>query len=192
MTPGAEQRGGKLVYPRPAKNEERGGQRGVRLRKALQEEMMMPLPHQALVLVTDGRKSLFLRNNGDEKQIDLRTEAHDEREDFKDRELKTDAPGAIGQSAGYSGRVAYDEPDYHQLEEDNWVKDVADQLRTRALNNDFEALAIIAPPKALGVLRKELHKEVERRVVLTLNKEMTDRPIDQIEDLLVGEGAPPA
>jgi protein required for attachment to host cells len=152
----------------------------------------MPLPHQALVLVTDGRKSLFLRNHGDEKLIDLRTEAHDQREDRKDREIKTDAPGAIGQSAGYSGRVAYDEPDYHQQEEDRWVKDVADDLRARALRNDFDAIAIIAPPRALGVLRKELHKEVERRVVLTLNKEMTDRPIPQIEELLVGEGAPPA
>lgn len=152
----------------------------------------MPLPHQALVLVTDGRKSLFLRNHGDEQQIDLRTEAHDQREDRKDREIKTDAPGAIGQSAGYSGRVAYDEPDYHQQEEDRWVKDVAENLRARALRNDFEALAIIAPPKALGVLRKDLHKEVEKRIVVTLNKEMTDRPIPQIEDLLVGEGAPPA
>lgn len=152
----------------------------------------MPLPHHALVLVTDGRKSLFLRNHGDEKQIDLRTEAHDQREDRKDHEIKTDAPGSIGQSAGYSGRVAYDEPDYHQQEEDRWVKDVAEDLRARALRNDFEALAIIAPPKALGVLRKELHKEVEKRVVVTLNKEMTDRPIPQIEDLLVGEGAPPA
>ena len=152
----------------------------------------MALPHQALVLVTDGRKSLFLRNHGDEKQIDLRTEAHDEREDRKDSDIKTDAPGTIGQSAGYSGRVAYEETDFHQLEEDNWVRDVADQLRTRALNNDFDALAIIAPPKALGVLRKELHKEVEKRVVVTLNKEMTDRPVADIEDLLVGEGAPPA
>ena len=62
----------------------------------------------------------------------------------------------------------------------------------RALRNDFDALAIIAPPKALGVLRKELHKEVEKRIVLTLNKEMTDRPIPDIEELLVGEGAPPA
>lgn len=152
----------------------------------------MALPHQALVVVTDGRKMLFLRNHGDENQLDLRTEAHDERVDRKDSEIKTDAPGAIGQSAGYSGRVAYEETDFHQLEEDNWVKDVADQLRTRALNNDFDALAIVAPPKALGVLRKELHKEVERRVVATYNKEMTDRPISDIEDLLVGEGAPPA
>ena len=53
----------------------------------------MALPNQALVLVADGRKMLFLRNHGDENQIDLRTEAHDEREDRKDREIKTDAPG---------------------------------------------------------------------------------------------------
>jgi len=65
-------------------------------------------------------------------------------------------------------------------------------LKKRALRNDFDALAIIAPPKVLGVLRKELHKEVERRVVLTLNKEMTDRPISDIEELLAGEAAPPA
>jgi protein required for attachment to host cells len=152
----------------------------------------MSLPHQALVLVADGRKMLFLRNHGDENQIDLRTEAHEEREDRKDREIKTDAPGAIGQSAGYSGRVAYEETDFHQQEEDRWAKDAAEQLKKRALANDFDSLVLIAPPKILGVLRKELHKEVERRIVLTLNKEMTDRPIPDIEELLVGEAAPPA
>ena len=68
----------------------------------------------------------------------------------------------------------------------------AEKLKERALRNDYDALAIVAPPKALGVLRKELHKEVERRVVGTFNKEMTDRPIADIEDLLCGEGAPPA
>ena len=152
----------------------------------------MALPNQALVLVADGRKTLFLRNHGDENQIDLRTEAHDEREDRKDHEIKTDAPGAIGQSAGYSGRVVYEETDFHQQEEDLWVKDAADELRKRALRNDFEGLVIVAPPKALGVLRKALHKEVERRILLTINKEMTDRPIPEIEALLVGEAAPPA
>ena len=60
------------------------------------------------------------------------------------------------------------------------------------IGNDFDNLVIVAPPKALGVLRKALHKEVERRIVLTLNKEMTDRPIPDIEELLAGEAAPPA
>ena len=152
----------------------------------------MALPNQTLVLVADGRKMLFLRNHGDQNQIDLRTEAHDEREDRKDGDIETDAPGAIGQSAGYSGRVAYEETDFHQQEEDLWVRDAAEQLKKRALSNDFEDLVIVAPPKALGVLRKDLHKEVERRILFTCNKEMTDRPIPDIEQLLIGDANPPS
>ena len=149
----------------------------------------MPLPHDALVLVADGRKMLFFRNHGDENQIDLRTEAHDARTERKDREIKTDAPGTVKQSAGY-GRSTYEEPNFQQQEEDRWIKDAADELKTRVLRNDFEALAIVAPPKALGVLKKCLHKEVERRLVCTINKEMSGRPIPDIEALLNGHTAP--
>jgi protein required for attachment to host cells len=113
----------------------------------------------------------------------LRTEAHDEREDRKDRDIKTDAPGTAKQSAGY-GRSTYEEPDFHQQEEDRWVKDAADELKSRALRGDFDALAIIAPPKALGVLKKCLHSEVEKRLICTIDKEMTARPIPDIEALL--------
>jgi protein required for attachment to host cells len=146
----------------------------------------MPLPHNALVLVADGRKMLFFRNRGDENQIDLRTEAHDQREDRKDRDYHTDAPGTQGQRWG-DGRPAMEETDWHQLEEDRWIKDAADELKKRALRNDFDALAIVAPPKALGFLKKCLHKEVERRIVCTVNKEMSGRPIPDIEALLVSE-----
>ena len=149
----------------------------------------MPLPNNALVLVADGRKMLFFRNHGDENQIDLRTESHDARKDRKDREIKTDAPGTTKQSAGY-GRSTYEEPDFQQQEEDRWIKDAAEELKKRVLRNDFDALAIVAPPKALGVLRKELHKEVERRVVCTINKEMSGRPIPDIEALLTSETSP--
>jgi protein required for attachment to host cells len=146
----------------------------------------MALPNNALVLVADGRKMLFFRNHGDENQIDLRTEAHDEREDRKDSEIKTDSPGAIHQSAGY-GRSTYEETDFHQQEEDRWIKDAAEELKERVLRNDFDALAIVAPPKALGVLRKELHKEVEKRLLFTVNKQMSGRPVPDIEALLASE-----
>jgi protein required for attachment to host cells len=119
----------------------------------------MALPHQALVFVTDGRKMLFLRNHGDENQLDLRTEAHDEREDRKDHEIKTDAPGTSKQSFGF-GAPALDEPDFHEQEKNRWARRAAQRINRRAL--------------------------------ATFNKEMTDRPITDIEDLLVGEPAPPA
>ena len=123
--------------------------------------------------------------------METRNESHDERNDAKDREMKTDAPGLTGQSFGF-GRPAMDETDYHQQAEDQWAKDAAETLNRRALANDYDALVIVAPPKTLGELRKHFHKEVEKRLVATFNKEMTDRPIDQIQDLLVGEAAPPA
>ncbi len=151
----------------------------------------MALPHNALVLVADGRKMLLLRNHGDHNQIDLRTESHDFREDRKDREIKTDGPGTQSPRV-VIGRDTMEETDSHQQEEDRWVKDAAEELKKRALRNDYDALVLIVPPKALGVLRKGLHKEVEKRVILTINKEMTDRPIPDIEELLIGEGAPPA
>src|SRR4029079_458890 len=146
----------------------------------------MSLPHNALVLVADGRKMLFFRNRGDENQIDLRTEAHDTRTDRKNRDLRTDAPGTTQQSFGY-GHSTYEETDFQQQEEDRWIRGAADELKTRVLRGDFEALAIIAPPKALGVLKKCLHKEVERRLVCAVNKEMSGRPVPDIETLLDAE-----
>jgi protein required for attachment to host cells len=154
----------------------------------------MPLPHNALVLVADGTKVLYLRNHGDENQIDLRTESHDQREDRKDRDIKTDAPGTAATRMSSGGgdvfRPAMEETDFHQQEEDRWIKDAAEELKKRVLRNDFDALAVVAPPKALGVLRKSLHKEVEKRIVCTVNKEMSGRPIPDIEALLNGHTQP--
>lgn len=146
----------------------------------------MPLANLALVIVTDGRKTLFFRNHGDVNQIDLRTEAHDEREDAKDSDMKTDAAGSNAQSGGF-GRPSYEETDFHQLEEDRWAKHAAEDVNKRALANDFEALAIIAPPKTLGKLRKKLHKEAARRVVCEIAKEMTGHTIADIEKLIVAQ-----
>lgn len=151
----------------------------------------MPLPNNALVLVTDGRKTLFFRNHGDENQIDLRTEDFEERADAPNRELKSDAAGSSKQSFGY-GRPALGETDFHQQEEDRWAHSAADAVNERVLKNGFDQLVIIAPPRTLGVIRKKLHKEAERRLVCEIPKEMTGRPIPDIEALIVGTTAPEA
>ena len=145
----------------------------------------MPLANNALVLVTDGRKTLFFRNHGDVNQIDLRTEAHDERDDAPDRELKTDLAGSTNTFSTSVGRPSYEETDFHQQEEDRWAKQAAEEVNRRALSNNFEALAVVAPPKTLGELRKKLHKEATRRVVCEIPKEMTGHPIPDIEALIV-------
>ena len=153
----------------------------------------MTLPHDTLVLVADGRKALFLRNQGDEQQIDLRTAAHRERDDRKDSDIKTDAAGQSPAPAG-SGLPGgtMGEPDFHQQEEDRFARDLAEKINAMALAGKFDALVVIAPARTMGELRPLWHKETGARLVGEHVKEMTDRPVPDIEALLVGEAAPPS
>lgn len=153
----------------------------------------MTLAPNTLVLVADGRKALFLRNQGDARQIDLRTTSHQEREDRKDSDIKTDASGQSPAPAGTRlGGGTMGEPDFHQQEEDRFARDLAEKINAMALAGKFDALVVIAPARTMGELRPLWHKEVSARLVGEHVKAMTDRPVSDIEALLVGEAAPPS
>ena len=148
----------------------------------------MGIANDTLVLVTDGRKMLFLRNEGDAEHMNLQVESKRRRDDSSESELGTDEPGSTF-SSGSPARSSYEETDFHQLEEDRWVHEAADLVNSRALKNEFDQLVIIAPPKALGELRPKLHKETEKRCILQIDKEMTNQPLKDIEALIEGETA---
>lgn len=153
----------------------------------------MPIPHDTLILVADGRKALFLRNHGDEQQIDLRIATHREREDRKDSDIKTDAAGRSGRPMGAgSFQDTMPEPDFHQQEEDRFARDLSEKINAMALAGEFGNLVVVAPARTMGELRPLWHKEVSARIIGEHVKEMTDRPVPDIEALLVGAAASPS
>ncbi len=140
----------------------------------------MQVPHNAFVLVADGRKALFFRNEGDADYPNLKVEHAEEHPNPADRDQKTDAAGqASSTQGGTMGEV-----DFHQQEEDRFAAETADMLKRRALSNDFESLIIVAPPKTLGELRKHYHKEVSNRLTGELAKDLTGHPVPDIEQAL--------
>lgn len=158
----------------------------------------MQVPHNAFVLVADGRKSLFFRNDGDGVYPNLKVEAAEERPNPKDSDQKTDLAGGSSSTQGggnspqvqgggqfAQSRGSMDEADYHQQEEDRFAAELAEMLTRRALAQEFEKLVVVAPPKMLGELRKHYHKEVESRLVGELAKDLTGHPVDEIEKALV-------
>jgi protein required for attachment to host cells len=167
----------------------------------------MQVPHDSVVLVADGRKLLFLRNEGDDVHPNLTVEHAEERANPANRDQKTDAAGGSSstQSGADAPRVAQggsghaqgggaqfapsrgsmEETDFHQLEEDRFAADAADLLKRRALANDFESLIVVAPPKTLGELRKHYHKEVSQRLTGELSKDLTGHTIPDIEQALL-------
>ncbi|RIA46576.1 protein required for attachment to host cells [Hephaestia caeni] len=145
----------------------------------------MLLPHDAFVMVADGRKMLFFRNQGDAARPDLVVEHAREHVNPPDREQSSDAPGSAFSSNG-SGRSSHQETDFHQLEEERFAAETAAMLRQRAFANDYEKLVVIAPPRTLGALRKHYHKEVADRLIAEIDKNLTGHPVDQIEKALIG------
>ncbi|MBY8827173.1 host attachment family protein [Hephaestia mangrovi] len=144
----------------------------------------MQVPHDAFVVVADGRKMLFFRNDGDAAYPNLIVERVREQDNPPNRDQATDGPGTSFSSVG-NGRSSYEETDFHQLEEDRFAAETAERLRKRALANNFEKLIVVAPPRTLGELRKHYHKEVSSRLIGELDKDLTGHPVREIEIALV-------
>jgi protein required for attachment to host cells len=148
------------------------------------KEKKMQVPHNSFVVVADGKKMLFFRNEGDSEFPKLEVERKLETTDAYDRDQKTDLAGKAPTASGGAGASSYEEVDFHQLEEERFAAETAEILRKRALRNDFESLIIVAPPKTLGELRKHYHKEVEKRLAGEVAKDLTGHPVPEIEKIL--------
>ena len=143
----------------------------------------MQLTHDTVVLVADGRKMLFLRNEGDAEYPNLKVEHAEEQSNPATGDQVTDRQGGASSTQG-AARSSMDEADAHQVAEDRFAAEAADLLKRRALANEYEKLVVVAPPRTLGELRKHYHKEVSDRLIGELDKDLTGHPIDQIEKAL--------
>lgn len=141
------------------------------------------IPHQALVVVGDGAKALFLRNAGSAQELKLEVENIFGHANPPSHEQGTDKPGRTGSSVG-TARSAMEEVDWHRMEEERFAVDIADSLYRLAHANKFDALVVVAPPKVLGNLRKAFHKEVTDRITAEVGKDLTSHPLPEIEKLL--------
>lgn len=146
----------------------------------------MQVPHNSFVLVADGKKLLFFRNEGDGEFLKLEVERKLEQENPATRDQKSDEAGSMGSSAG-PGHNTYSETDFHQLEEDRFAADAAEMLKQRALRNEFDSLIVVAPPRTLGELRKHYHKEVEKRLSGEIAKDLTGHPVNEIEKIILAQ-----
>jgi len=138
------------------------------------------IPRNAFVFVGDGRKALFLRNDGDALSPRLKTEHVFECHNPATREQGTDRPGST--FAGVGARRAGMEPtDWHEIAEQRFARDVAAALERVVRERGTETLVVVAPPRTLAELRQAFHADVKKRIVAELPKDLTHEPVDGIE-----------
>lgn len=146
----------------------------------------LSIPHNAHVFVGDGRKALFLRNEGDEKFPNLKAERVFVDENPRTHEQGSDRPGRDFGRRDTNRRSSLPATDWHELEERRFTQEVAAALEQLVRANGVTALAIVAPPRALADLRHAIHKDVKDLIFAEIDKDLTKHPIADIERHLVG------
>ncbi|MDQ0999097.1 protein required for attachment to host cells [Phyllobacterium ifriqiyense] len=135
------------------------------------------------VIVADGEKALFLRNEREVNNVELHTIHEMNQSNPATREQGTDKPGRFSDGPS-AHRSATEETNWHAISKKRFAKEVADELYGFAHKGDFERLIIIAPPVVLGQMRQEFHKEVSDKIVSEIPKTLTNHSINDIQSIL--------
>ena len=135
------------------------------------------------VVVCDGRKALVLENAGDDKFLNLKTREVFDHPDPKTHELGTDAPGRSFSSVGH-GRSAMEQTDWHTQEEERFLRKLAEHLDAEVKAGRARSIVIVAPPRALGVLRPAYSHDLKKAMRTEIDKDLVRMPVHEIEKYL--------
>jgi protein required for attachment to host cells len=143
------------------------------------------IPHNALVLVGDGRKALFMRNVGQPLRVKLEIVRLLEHETPRTQDIASDRPGRVTAGLG-PGHSALEETDWHHLEESRFVHSLAQAISRTALAEPDLQLVVVMPPKALGIFRDGISAAVRKHVVAEIHKDLAGFSLRDIERHLQG------
>ncbi len=132
------------------------------------------------VVVCDGSKALFLQNAGDAKFPNLQTREVLEQKVPPTSELGSDAPGRSYSSVG-NGRSAVEQTDFHTQQEDEFLRSILAKLDTAILAGQIKSVILVAPPRAIGVLRQGYTHALKQAVREEIQKDYVKMPVYEIE-----------
>jgi len=144
----------------------------------------LKIGHGAWIVVCDGAKALILENTGDKQYPDLRTKDVLEQTNPPTDEQGTDRPGRAFASVG-TARSAVGQTDWHDQSEERFLKRLADIIHLAVHSGATKELVIVAPPRALGMIRKNYTPAIKQALRDEIDKDLVKIPVDQIQKHLI-------
>lgn len=137
------------------------------------------------IAVCDGGKLLILENVGDDRDPNLTVRECLTNANPRTSATGRDTPGRVFEAS--SGlRSSVDTSDAHQRREDEFLIAIVDRLNSSASKREFASIAIVAPPRALGVMRAHYSDALLSRIRVELAQDLVHCPVSEIESRLFG------
>ena len=137
------------------------------------------LRHGLWLAVCDGQKALFLENTGDQVFPKLETRKAYKQENPPSHDQGSAPPGRVFGSG--ERRAATEENDLHQQKAEHFLGEVAEDINRFVAAGRIRSLALVAPAKALGILRARLSEHTQKILVAELAHDYVKMPVHEIE-----------
>jgi protein required for attachment to host cells len=136
------------------------------------------VPSGAWVMVADHSKAILCKNNGSPAAIALEVRRVFESTDNpRTNQQGTDRPGKVFSGSHHS---AVEQTDWHAIAGQQFLAHVTDTLAKLQAEEKFDALVLVAPPKALSEVREAMPESLAAIVVGSLDRDLTHLPVADI------------
>ena len=136
------------------------------------------------LVVADGSRAQILSREAADKPLKLVKELDHAAARLPGREIVTDGPGRTFDSGGQGRHATAAPTDPHEHEKLMFIDDLAGQINKAVAKNKLDDLVLFAAPHALGRLRDKLSKQAQQRVAADLGKDLTAKPVKDLEKRL--------
>jgi protein required for attachment to host cells len=136
------------------------------------------------IVICDGRKALILENLGDRMFPNLHTKEVHEHSLPSTHAQGSDRPGKLHDAAG-TARSAVEQTDWHEESEREFLRTLANRLNVAVTTGETSALTMVAPPRALGMIRADYSSAVRKALHGEVDKDLVKLPVYEIEKQLL-------
>jgi protein required for attachment to host cells len=148
--------------------------------KAETQASKAAMRHGNWLVICDGTKGLLIENRGDHVHPKLET-----RDVITSSNPLTHDQGSAKPGRAFNAidgrRAAVEETDFHLQAERKFIRNFADQVERKVREASIPSIVLIAPARALGILRESLGPSTRHILAGALVRDYVRQPLDEIE-----------
>jgi protein required for attachment to host cells len=141
-------------------------------------------PMRSWIVVVDGGQARFLQWAGKKSGAREIPGQVFTQQVPRSKELGRGRPARVQESGGPARHGVEPRTDAHAEQENTFLSDIVRQLLEAYEADAFDHLVIIAPPKALGVLRQMLPKKLADCIAFDIDKDLTGHTDSAISEVV--------
>lgn len=136
------------------------------------------------ILLAGGAHAQVVQNEGPGKGVSAVKGATWEQHLDKSQEIMADRPGRSFDRMGDQRHSMEPTSDPKRLQENAFLGEVCGYLDEAGREGRFDRLVLVAEPRALGLLRKQLGSGLKNKLYAEVDKDLSKAPLKELPDRL--------